>query len=81
MKSSVSTQVKGNIDVLMASETKIHNSFPVGNFVIDEFSTLIGQIPTAVKVASRCTLEKIFLIVLPRTKKRHKEILCCTKSV
>ena len=36
---SLSTQVKGNIDVLMGSETKIDNTFPVGNFVIDGFST------------------------------------------
>ena len=35
----LSTPVKGNIDVLMFSETKINNSFPVGNFVIDGFST------------------------------------------
>ena len=34
----LSTQVKGNIDALMISETKIDNSFPVGNFVIDGFS-------------------------------------------
>ena len=34
----LSTQVKGNIDVLMVSEAKIGNSFPVGNFVIDGFS-------------------------------------------
>ena len=36
---SLSTQVKGNIDVLMVSETKVDDSFPVGNFVIDGFST------------------------------------------
>ena len=36
---SLSTQVKGNIDVLMVSETKIDDTFPVGNFVIDGFST------------------------------------------
>ena len=36
---SLSTQVKGNIDVLMVSETKIDDSFPVGNFLIDGFST------------------------------------------
>ena len=36
---SLSTQVKGNIDVLMVSETKIDDSLPVGNFVIDGFST------------------------------------------
>ena len=36
---SLSTQVKGNIDVLMVFETKIDDSFPVGNFVIDGFST------------------------------------------
>ena len=35
----LSTRVKGNIDVLMVSKTKIDNSFPVGNFVIDGFST------------------------------------------
>ena len=26
-------QVKGNIDVLIISETKIDNNFPIGNFV------------------------------------------------
>ena len=36
---SLSTQVKGNIDVLMVSETKTDDSFPVGNFFIDGFST------------------------------------------
>ena len=35
----LSTQVKGNIDVLMVSETKVDDSFPVGNFVVDGFST------------------------------------------
>ena len=34
----LSTQVKSNRDVLMFSE-KMDNSFPVGNFVIDMFST------------------------------------------
>ena len=32
------TQVRANIDVLMVSETKIDNSFPVSNFSIDGFS-------------------------------------------
>ena len=36
---SLSAQVKGNIDVLMVSETKIDDTFPVGKFVIDGFST------------------------------------------
>ena len=36
---SLFTQVKGNIDVLMISEVKIDDSFPVDNFVIDGFST------------------------------------------
>ena len=31
-------QVKGNIDVLMNSETKIDDSFPHGNFLIGGFS-------------------------------------------
>ena len=35
----LSTKVKGNIDVFIVSETKIDYSFPVGNFVIDGFST------------------------------------------
>ena len=35
----LSTEVKGNIDALMVSETKTDNSFPVGNFVIDWLST------------------------------------------
>ena len=60
----LSTQVKGNIDVLMVSETKIDNSFPVGHFVID------GNIATSVVVASCCTLEKIFFLTwLSKTKK------------
>ena len=29
-------QVKGNIDILMISETKLDESFPVGQFLIDE---------------------------------------------
>ena len=33
-------QVKGKIDVLMISETKIDESFPQGNFLIDGFSSL-----------------------------------------
>ena len=32
-------QVKGKIDVLMISETKIDESFPRGNFLIDGFSS------------------------------------------
>ena len=32
-------QIKGNIDVLLVSETKIDDSFPIGNFLIDGFST------------------------------------------
>ena len=35
----LSTQVKGNIDILMVSETRIDNNFPVGNFVIDGLGT------------------------------------------
>ena len=33
-------QVKGNIDAIMIAETKIDDNFPVGNFVIDGYSTL-----------------------------------------
>ena len=32
-------QIKGNIDVLLVSETKIDDSFPIGNFLINGFST------------------------------------------
>ena len=35
----LSDQIKGNIDVLLVSETKIDDDFPIGNFFIDEFST------------------------------------------
>ena len=32
-------QVKGNIDILMISETKIEDSFPIGQFIIDGYSS------------------------------------------
>ena len=32
------SQVKGTTDVLMISETKIDDSFPISNFLIDGFS-------------------------------------------
>ena len=32
--------VKSNLDVLSILETKIDDSFPIGNFVIDEYSKL-----------------------------------------
>ena len=35
----LSDQIKGNIDVLLVSETKLDDSFPTGNFLIDGFST------------------------------------------
>ena len=35
----LSDQIKGNIDVLLVSETKTDDSFPIGNFLIDGFST------------------------------------------
>ena len=36
----LSDQIKGNINVLLVSETKIDDSFPIGNFLIDLFSLL-----------------------------------------
>ena len=35
----LSKQIKGNVDVLMISETKIDDSFPVGQFLIEGFCT------------------------------------------
>ena len=35
-------QVKGTVDVLMISETKIDDSFPMANFLIDGFSQPYG---------------------------------------
>ena len=35
----LSDQIKDNIDVLLLSETKIYESFPIGNFLLDGFST------------------------------------------
>ena len=32
------SQVEGTVDVLMISETKIDDSFPIANFLIDGFS-------------------------------------------
>ena len=32
------SQVKGTVDVLIISETKIDDSFPIANFLIDGFS-------------------------------------------
>ena len=32
------TQVKGYIDILMISETKLDESFPIGQFLIDGYS-------------------------------------------
>ena len=35
---SLAHQVKGNIDILMISETKLNESFPVGQFLMDGYS-------------------------------------------
>ena len=35
-------QIKGNIDILMISETKIDNTFPHGQLFIEGFSTPYG---------------------------------------
>ena len=37
-----SEQIKGYVDVLMISETKIDDSFPVGQFLIEGFCTPYG---------------------------------------
>ena len=34
----LSEQIRGNLDILLVSETKIDNSFPQGQFLIDGFS-------------------------------------------
>ena len=35
----LSEQVRGNVDFLMVSETKIDDSFPIGNFLVHGFSS------------------------------------------
>ena len=35
----LSYKIKGNINVLMVSDTKINDSFPNENFLVDELST------------------------------------------
>ena len=35
----LSNQIKDDIDVLLVSETKIDDSFPIGNVLVDGFST------------------------------------------
>ena len=32
-------QIEGNIDIIMISETKLNESFPIGQFLIKGFST------------------------------------------
>ena len=67
----LSTQVKGNIDVLIVSETKNDNSYPVDNFLTDGFSQPISQIEPPTVVASCCMLENIFLLTgLPRASNK-----------
>ena len=34
----LSEQIRGNVDILLVSETKVDDSFPQGQFVIDGFS-------------------------------------------
>ena len=34
---ALAEQVKGSADILMVSETKLEDSFPVGQFLIDDF--------------------------------------------
>ena len=53
-------QVKGNIDILMISETKLDESFPPSQFfwmATVSFSVLIGM---EMAVEFCCTLEKIY---------------------
>ena len=38
----LSEQIKGKVDVLMISETKIDDGFPIGQFLIEEFCTAYG---------------------------------------
>ena len=57
----LSDQIKGNIDVLLVSETKIGDSFPNGNFLIDGFSTPFSTIEIQMALDLCYLSEKIFL--------------------
>ena len=49
------------IDILMTSETKIDNSFPISQFTMTGYSILSGLIRQVMGVEYFCLLEKIFL--------------------
>ena len=57
----LSQQIEGNADVLMISETKIDDSFPVGQFLIEGFCTTYRLDRNSKVEAFCCMLGKTFL--------------------
>ena len=57
----LATQVEGKIDILMISETKIDESFPTGNLLIEGFMLYIRQdIPSNLLVFEGKPIESLF---------------------
>ena len=54
--------IKNEIDILMISETKIDNSFPISQFIMTGYSIPFGLIGQVMGVEYFCLSEKIFLV-------------------
>lgn len=52
--------IKDNTDILMNSETKINESFPIGQFQINGFSTPYRGTETKIEVVFYLMLEKTY---------------------
>ena len=60
----LSEQIKGKIDILMISETKIDNSFPTGQFFIRNYKTPYRVDRTSNGGGIMLYIRKIFFITL-----------------
>ena len=71
----LSAQRKGNIDILMVSETKVDYSFQAGNFVADEFGTPYRLDHDNNGSGIILYIREVFLLnCLPRTKKIRSRV-------
>ena len=66
----MSEQIKGNVDVLMIWDTKVDDSFPIGNFLINGFDIHSVQI-VALKV------RRIILMVREDISSKYTNIQIC----
>ena len=66
--------VRGNFNILLMSENKLEESFPMKRFKINGFDTPFGLDPEA--VARRCSIKKVFLEI----SQNSQENICATVS-